>query len=272
MSLISPLGFIGAGKVAQYIAKALLSAGTVKANQVIASSRTQDDLNQFRNMACAVTDDNQLVLKECNYVFLATPTSALSNVFKDISPVVTSNHLLMSIAAGVTLNYMQNSLPGHTKVVRMMLNSAVQICEGVTTVSYGKFTCDEDRKVVHQLMSKVGYCHTVDERLMDLITALTGGGPAYVYLVLDALADGAVRGGLTREEAVRLVAHTASGAAQLALKSQKHLGELKDSVCTAGGSTIEGINALEERGVRAALMRAVDAATVRAKELRTDVQ
>lgn len=125
----------------------------------------------------------------------------------------------MSITAGVTLNYMQNSLPGQTKVVRMMLNSAVQICEGVTTVSYGKYTCDEDRKVVHQLMSRVGYCHTVDERFMDLITAPTCGGPAYVYFVLDALADRAVRGGLTREEAVRLVAHTASRAAQLALKS-----------------------------------------------------
>ena len=98
---------------------------------------------------------------------------------------------------------------------------------------------------------------------MDLITALAGGGPAYVYLALDALADGAVRGGLTRQEAVQLVAHTAAGAAKMALKSEKHLAELKDSVCTAGGSTIAAINALEECGVRGGLMKAVHAATER---------
>ena len=271
MSCISSLGFIGGGKYAQYVARALLSAGTVKANQVAASSRTQKDLNQFRAMGCTVTNDNKLIMKESNFVFLATPASALPNVFKDISPAVTKNHLLTSIAAGVTLDYMQNSLPEQSKVVRMMLNSAVQIGEGVTTVTFGKFTRDEDRTLVHQLMSSVGYCHTVEERLMDLITALTGGGPAYVYLALDALADGAVREGLTREEAVRLVAHTASGAAKMVLKSQKHLAELKDGVCTAGGSTIAGINALEECGVRGALMKAVHVAIERAKELRTDV-
>ena len=184
---------------------------------------------------------------------------------------MTKNHLLASIAAGVTLDYLLTSLPDQTRVVRMMLNSEVQIGEGVTTVSLGIIARDEDHTLVHQLMSAVGYCNEVEERLMDLITALTGDGPAYVYLALDALADGAVRGGLTRTEAVKLVAHTATGAAKMVLKSEKHLGELKDGVCTVGGSTIASINALEECGVRGALMKAVHAATERTRELQTDI-
>lgn len=112
MSLIPSIGFIGGGKVAQNIAKAFLSAGIIKASQVVASCRSDVDLNQFRSMGCTVTDDNKLLMKECNFVFLATQASVLPVVFKDISPAVTTNHLLASIAAGVSLDYLQNSLPG----------------------------------------------------------------------------------------------------------------------------------------------------------------
>jgi len=192
-------------------------------------------------------------------------------VLKEIYPVVTRDHLLASIAAGITLDQLQGSLPDKTRVVRMMLNSAVQFSEGVTATAYGKFSQDKgSRALVHDLMSSLGHCVDVNEDLMELMTALTGGGPAYMYVVIDALADGAVRAGLNRQDAVKLVAQTAAGAAKMVLQSGKHLGELKDSVCTAGGSTIAGINALEEGGLRGALMRAVNDATERAKEIQSN--
>ena len=267
MSLIPSLGFIGAGKAAQVIAKGFMSAGIIKANEIIASAPSERDMSQFRAMGCNITFDNKKVVKECNVVFLAIKSKVFPEVFKEISPVVTRDHLITSIAAGVPLDYLQNALPGRTRIVRMMLNTPVQFREGVTAVTFGKFARDEDHSLVHDLMSKVGYCFEVDEDLMDVMTALTGGGPAYVYLAIEALADGAVRAGLNRQEAMTLAAKTAAGAAKMVLESGQHPGELKDAVCSAGGSTIAGIYALEKSGFRGALMKAVHAATERAKDL-----
>lgn len=267
MSLISRLGFIGGGKAAQVLAKGFLSAGVVKANEIYASAPSERDLNQFQAMGCNVTNDNKLVMKESNLIFLAIKAKVFPEVFKEISPVVTRNHLVASIAAGVTLDYMQKSLPGRSRTARMMLNTPVQFREGVTAVTFGKFASEEDYTLIHQLMSSVGYCFDVDEELMDVMTALTGGGPAYVYLAIEALADGAVRVGLNRQEAMKLAAKTAAGAARMVLESGQHPGELKDAVCSAGGSTIAGIQALEESGFRGSLIKAVCAATERAKAL-----
>lgn len=267
MSLISRLGFIGGGKAAQVLAKGFLSAGVVSANEIYASAPSERDLKQFQAMGCNVTSDNKLVMKETNLVFLAIKAKVFPEVFKEISPSVTRNHLVASIAAGVTLDYMQKSLPGRSRTVRMMLNTPVQFREGVTAVTFGKFASEEDYSLIHLLMSSVGYCFDVEEELMDVMTALTGGGPAYVYLAIEALADGAVRVGLNRQEAMKLAAKTAAGAAKMVLESGQHPGELKDAVCSAGGSTIAGIQALEESAFRGSLIKAVWAATERAKAL-----
>ena len=270
MSLISRLGFIGGGKAAQVLAKGFLSAGVIKPDEIFASAPSERDLNQFQLMGCNVTNDNKTVMKESNLIFLAIKAKVFPEVLKEISPVLTRNHLVASIAAGVTLDFMQRSLPGRSRSVRLMLNTPVQFREGVTAVTFGKFATDEDYALMHQLMSSVGYCFDVDEELMDVMTALTGGGPAYVYLAIEALADGAVRVGLNRQEAMKLAAKTAAGAARMVLESGQHPGELKDAVCSAGGSTIAGIQALEESGFRGSLIKAVYEATKRAKELGTN--
>ena len=173
MSLIPSLGFIGAGKVAKIIANGLLSAGIIKPNEIYASSVAETDLEHFRDMGCNATIDNKLVVKESNFVFLATQGNVFPEVFKEIYPVVTRDHLLASIAAGITLDQLQGSLPDKTRVVRMMLNSAVQFSEGVTATAYGKFSQDEgSRALVHDLMSSLGHCVDVNEDLMELMTAL----------------------------------------------------------------------------------------------------
>ena len=270
MSLISRLGFIGGGKAAQVLAKGFLSAGVIKPDEIFASAPSERDLKQFQLMGCNVTNDNKTVMKESNLIFLAIKAKVFPEVLKEISPVLTRNHLVASIAAGVTLDFMQRSLPGRSRSVRLMLNTPVQFREGVTAVTFGKFATDEDYALMHHLMSSVGYCFDVDEELMDVMTALTGGGPAYVYLAIEALADGAVRVGLNRQEAMKLAAKTAAGAARMVLESGQHPGELKDAVCSAGGSTIAGIQALEESGFRGSLIKAVYEATKRAKELGTN--
>lgn len=270
MSLISRLGFIGGGKAAQVLAKGFLSAGVIKPDEIFASAPSERDLKQFQLMGCNVTNDNKTVMKESNLIFLAIKAKVFPEVLKEISPLLTRNHLVASIAAGVTLDFMQRSLPGRSRSVRLMLNTPVQFREGVTAVTFGKFATDEDYALMHQLMSSVGYCFDVDEELMDVMTALTGGGPAYVYLAIEALADGAVRVGLNRQEAMKLAAKTAAGAARMVLESGQHPGELKDAVCSAGGSTIAGIQALEESGFRGSLIKAVYEATKRAKELGTN--
>ncbi|EDO47070.1 predicted protein [Nematostella vectensis] len=267
MSLISSMGFIGAGKAATAMAKGFLSAGVIKASDIIASAPRDSDLRNFRALGCTVTSDNKKVIKEAKTIFLATKAKAFPQVMQEISPVVTRDHIVSSIAAGVTLEWLQKSLPGRTRLIRMMLNTPVQFREGVTAMTFGKFAREEDYKDIHELMSSVGYCFEVDEDLMDVMTALTGGGPAYLYLAIEAMADGAVRAGLNREQAMKLAAKTASGAARMVLESGLHPGELKDQVCSAGGSTIAGIFALEESGFRGALMKAVAAASLRAKEV-----
>lgn len=273
MSIIPSLGFIGAGKAAQVIAKGFLSAGVVKASEIIASAPHENGLEEFRKLGCHTTSDNKKVIKDTTNVILAVKAKVFPSLFNEISPSVTRDHLVSSIAAGVTLDYMQKSLPGRTRIVRMMLNTPIQFREGVTAVTFGKFAREEDVSLIHRLMSSVGYCLEVEEDHMDVMTALMGGGPAYFYLAIEALADGGVLAGLNRAQAMKLAAKTAAGAAKMVLESGQHPGELKDDVCSAGGSTIVGIDVLEERGFRSALIKAVNAASDRAKHMgRTSIK
>lgn len=273
MSLIPSIGFIGAGKAAQVMAKGFLSAGVIKASDIIASSPHEEGLKQFQRLGCHTTSDNKKVIKESNNVFLAIKAKVFPSVFNEISPSITRDHLISSIAAGVTLDYMQKALPGRSRIVRMMLNTPIEFREGVTAVTFGKFARDEDKELVDKLMSSVGTCLEVEEEHMDVITALMGSGPAYFYLAIEALADGGVFAGLNRGQAMKLAAKTAAGAAKMVLESGQHPGELKDDVCSAGGSTIYGINVLEENGFRSSLMKAVKAASDRAKEMgRTSIK
>ena len=265
MSLAS-LGFIGAGKAAQVLAKGFISAGIVRPNEIMASAPTSRDFEQFQALGCEVTTDNKKVLKENRTVFMAIKAKVFPHVLKEVSPVVTKEHMIISVAAGVTLDFLQNSLPGRTRLSRMMINTPVQFREGVSAVTFGRFAQDEDCEMIHQMMSSVGYSFEIEEDLQDVMTALTGGGPAYVYLAIEALADGAVRVGLNRQDAMVLAARTTAGAARMVMESGQHPGELKDAVCSAGGSTIAGIQALEERGFRGALINAVMAATARARQ------
>ena len=162
---------------------------------------------------------------------------------------------------------MQYLLPSKTKIARLMTNTPVQYREGVSSFALGKHCREEDKALIQNLMGAVGYCREVKEELLDTVTGFAGGGPAYTYSFIEAIADAAVLGGMNRQDALKMAAKTVVGAARMIEETQCHPGELKDAVCSGGGSTVHGIHALESAGMRGAVMDAVKAATERSKEL-----
>ena len=168
---------------------------------------------------------------------------------------------------GMKLQTMESVLPPQTRVVRLMTNTPVQYREGVSAFTLGSNCLPEDRTLVNQLMTSVGYCAELKEDLLDTVTGAAGGGPAYAFTFIDAMADGAVHGGMARAEALMMAAKTVLGAAKMVLETEKHPGELKDAVCSGGGSTIHGIYSLESGGMRAAVIDAVKSATDRSRKL-----
>ena len=165
------------------------------------------------------------------------------------------------------LQTMQYLLPPKTRLARLMTNTPVQFREGVSSFTLGPHCLAEDRNTISRLMESVGYCVEVREELVDTVTGFAGGGPAYAYSFIEAIADGAVKGGMNRDEALRMAARSVLGAARMIEETMKHPGELRDAVCSGGGSTIFGVHALERGGMRGAVMDAVDAATNRSRQL-----
>ena len=264
---LQKLGFIGAGKIVEVLAKGFIAGGILQINQVFASAPTDKEIEWIRHLGCKVTLDNKKILEENPLVILAVKPQILPRVLKDIAPVVTSDHLLVSVAAGLKLDTIQRLLPEKSRVARIMTNTPVMFRQGVSAFSMGKHTTDQDHEVIYKLMSSVGCCVEVKEDLMDTVTGFAGGGPAYLYTVIEALADGAVRGGMSRTDAVRMAAQMTLGAARMVQETGLHTGELRDAVCSPGGTSIVGVDALERGCLRGTLIDAVVAASNRAKEL-----
>lgn len=174
-------------------------------------------------------------------------------------------YLLLSL--GLKIDSMQTFLPPDTRLVRLMTNTPVQFRQGVSSFTLGPYCKPGDEETVSKLLGAIGYCTEVREELLDTVTGFAGGGPAYVYCIIDAIADGAVLGGMTRREALQMAAKTVIGAATMVEETKKHPGQLKDEVCSAGGSTINGIRVLEQEGLRGTIIEAVRSATARSREL-----
>jgi len=216
------------------------------------------------------TGFNPDVVKSASTLIIAVKPDQVPALLKEIDPIITDDHLLISIAAGVTLGRMESELPEGTRTVRVMPNTPALVGASASAFALGKSARPEDGQLVSKLFSTVGVAYQVKESLLDAVTGLSGSGPAYVYMIIEALSDGAVAAGLPRDIATKLAAQTVFGAAKMVLETNTHPGALKDMVTSPGGTTIEGIHELERGGVRAALMNAVRAATERSKKLGQD--
>lgn len=262
------VGFIGAGRMATALARGLISAGFVSAEQVVACDVMPAALDSFAEQTGArAVEGTSVVVAESDVIFLAVKPQQMTQVLDGLSSLLEDRHLLISIAAGLPLAVYESALGAERRIIRVMPNTPCLVGECAAGFSLGGAATQEDAELVESMLATVGVAVRVDEKLLDAVTGLSGSGPAYVYQVIEALSDGGVRVGLPRDVATRLAAQTVLGAAKMVLETGDHPGTLKDAVTSPGGTTIAGIHALESGGLRGILMDAVSAATQRSREL-----
>jgi pyrroline-5-carboxylate reductase len=262
------IGFLGAGKMASALAGGLTKAGLSSAAQMIASDVSADARGAFgKAVGCRVTSSNVEVAESADVLILAVKPDQISGALKEIAGHVCDRHLIISIAAGITISQLESNLREGIRVVRVMPNTPALVGASASAFALNESAGPDDAALAQRIFSAVGVAYQVKESLLDAVTGLSGSGPAYVYLMIEALSDGGVAAGLPRDVATKLAAQTMLGAAKMVLETGQHPGALKDMVTSPGGTTIEGVHALEKGGVRAALMNAVRAAADKAKKL-----
>jgi pyrroline-5-carboxylate reductase len=262
------IGFIGAGQMATALGQGFLKSGLVDAKNVLASDPLPEVRQRFTAATGApATADNARVAGEADVIFLAVKPQQIAKVLSELQGRIDGRKLVVSIAAGVPIATLRQGLGPEVRFIRVMPNTPCLVGRGACAYCLGEKATADDATLVEQLLSAVGIALRVEEKLLDAVTGLSGSGPAFVYMVIEALSDGGVRMGLPRAVATALAAQTVRGAAEMVVSTQEHPAVLKDRVASPGGTTIAGLQALEDGGLRAALMAAVAAATRRSIEL-----
>lgn len=260
------LGFIGAGQMARALAKGFLRAGLLAPDQVIAFDPVPEVLRQFCTECGGARSaaSNAVVVQQSDVLLIAVKPQNLKAVVDELAGQV-AGKLIVSIVAGVPLARLGDL--GTSRIIRVMPNTPCLVGQGASAYCLASGANAADGELVGTLLSAVGIAFAVDEKHLDAVTGLSGSGPAFIYVVIEALSDGGVRMGLAREVATALAAQTVRGAAEMVLTQKEHPAVLKDRVASPGGTTIAGLAALEEQGLRSALIAAVEAATRRSAEL-----
>ena len=261
-------GFIGAGKMAEALMAGMLKAGLARADELIASDISAARRDAVRAaLGIETTAENARVFEFARTVVLAVKPQHAGSVLDEAREHVRPHHLIVSIMAGVPTAAIEARLPAGTRVVRVMPNTACLVQAAASGVAKGTHATDADLRAVVELFNAVGRAEAVDEKLLDAVTGLSGSGPAYIFTVIEALADGGVAEGLPRETALRLAAQTVMGAGKMVLESGQHPALLREQVTSPAGTTAEGLAVLEAHGVRSAFLQAVRAAARRSKAL-----
>lgn len=270
-SLDGVIGFLGAGRMAQALGGGFVEAGLVPPDRVVAYDPSPEAAAAFStavgNPSASLNDPSEVV-GAARIVFLAVKPAYVADSLSAVSPGWRPDEqMLVSVAAGVSLAKLEGALPSGSAVVRVMPNTPCLIGQGACCYALGAHASAEAGSEVGRLLGAVGYASETPESMLDAVTGLSGSGPAFVYTVIEALADGGVRAGLPRDLAAELAARTVSGAAQMVLTTGDHPATLRDAVASPGGTTIAGLAELERRGLRAALIEGVAAAAHRSAEL-----
>lgn len=261
------IGFIGAGKMGSALIRGLIKTGIVSTQNIVASDSETRAREKIAQEGVSVFADNKEVVKNASIIFLAVKPDVVLKVLKEIKEEATTEHLVVSIAAGIPLQALEGALGEEARVIRVMPNTPAVVGEAAAGFARGKNATAEDGRLVAEILGALGVAVQVEERLLDAVTGLSGSGPAYIFLVIEALAEGGVKAGLPRDVALRLAAQTTLGAAKMVLETGEHPERLKCMVASPGGTTIEGLAVLEKRGVRGALIQAVERATRKSRSL-----
>ncbi|KAM4629186.1 pyrroline-5-carboxylate reductase 3 isoform 1-T1 [Polymixia lowei] len=266
MDSLLKIGFIGAGNMAYGIVKGILS-GDVLPTNVKVSAPSSRNFGRFQELGITVTHSNSELVCGSDVVFVAVKPHLVPVVLSEISQHVTQKHIIISVAAGVTLATLDGLLPENSVILRLMPNLPCLLQEGALLFSRGSQAKPEHGALLRSLLQHCGLVEEGPEAWIDVHTGLSGSGVAFVYLFAEALAEGAVKMGMPSALAHSIASQTILGAGRLLRDSGKHPAQLRSEVCTPGGTTIYGLHTLEQGGVRAATMSAVESATERAREL-----
>ena len=262
------IGFIGAGNMAEALIRGLLEARLVTGDRIIASDILEPRRQhiQQRYGVQTVVEGREVAAK-ASVLILAVKPQDMEAALKGIASAIDQTKTIISIAAGTSVAFIAERLPAKSRIIRVMPNAPALVLAGAAGIAKGEHVTGQDLQIAETIFSAVGKAVVVEEKHLDAVTGLSGSGPAYVFLFIEALADAGVKMGLAREVARLLAAQTVLGAAKMLLDSGRHPAELKDVVASPGGTTIAGLHAMERGGLRGILMEAVEAATVRSREL-----
>ena len=266
------LGIIGSGKMAEALLKGVIKAGLYKKKEItvsdIDSERTKDVKSLY---GVNITADNKELAESCNVIIFAVKPGNMEVVLNEIKNITSRKKLYISIAAGINTSFIQKTLKKELKITRIMPNTPALLQEGAFGIYFNDINSSEDRESIIKIFDNLGVVEVIqDEKLMDSVTGLSGSGPAFAALFAEALADGGVKMGLSRETALKLSAQTILGTAKMILESGMNPSDIKDMVSSPGGTTIAGIHALEKHGLRNAVISAVESAALKSKELSSE--
>jgi pyrroline-5-carboxylate reductase len=262
------IGFLGGGNMAAALIRGLLHSETMTADQIRASDVKAERLAELHEKyGIQVSLDNDEIVRWADIIVIAVKPQIVDRILAPIGVAMSPDDLVISIAAGVPLEAFESRLPKGARVIRSMPNTAAMALAAATAIAPGAHATEDDVATAKALFEAVGRCVVLDESLLDAVTGLSGSGPAYVMLMIEALADGGVKVGLGRDTALLLAAQTVYGAAKLQLETGEHPGRLKDMVTSPGGTAIAGLHTLESGGLRRTLIDAVEVASNRSAEL-----
>lgn len=262
------IGVIGAGNMGEAMIRGLLQSGVSRSEEVLVSDVRQDRLDFLQELFdVGVRKRNPEVVDHVDIVVLAVKPQIMETVLLELADCLDMSKLIISIAAGIPLSTIEFHLKKDLRLIRAMPNIAALVLESATAICPGRHASDDDLKLAKTIFDSIGKTVIIEEGLMDAITGLSGSGPAYLFLIIDAMADAGVKVGLSRDNALTLSAQTVLGAAKLLIETGEHPGRLKDKVTSPGGTAIAGLHTLEEGGLRTTLINAVEVATLRSREL-----
>jgi len=266
------LGIIGIGKIGSTLLRVLTNSKVIEREKIIIYDIDQEVLlKRTEEFKVDFAESNKSLVKEAKYILIAVLPQIIDEVLKEIGSLITENHIIITIAAGISINHVGKYIDKKVGIVRIMTNTPALVKAAASAISSNEHIKQPELDFVKKLFKELGMVVELEEKHLDAVTGLSGSGPAYLFIIMESLADGGVKMGLPREIALKLAAQTVLGSAKLVLETNKHPGELKDMVASPGGTTITAIHELESAKLRATLIRAVEAATLKSKSMNENV-
>ena len=262
------IGFIGTGNMGSSIIKGILSSKFEKSENINIFDLDKEKVNNLvKEYGVNAVNSEKDLAENCNIIVLSVKPHIIPVVLKNLSGNVKKDTIILTIAAGISISVIENALGEDKKVVRTMPNTPAQVLSGMTAVTFNKNIENSEKEIIFKLLNSFGKSVEIEEKLMHAYTGISGSLPAYVYMFMEALADGGVLCGMPRNKAYEIVAQTVAGSAKMLLETGKHPGQLKDEVCSPAGTTIEAVRVLENGNFRGNVIEAVAACTEKSKEM-----